>query len=78
MLCIPEDKFVVVDITDCYRSKTDQYYVVSAVLVYADEHGTTRYIRRKSMSQIIPDLRTAIGMTGEQYTNYIRPKKTAN
>lgn len=71
---VPENKMVVVDITDCHRSETDDYYVVTALLAYADECGITRYIRRKSMSQIVPDLRTA----GDQYTNYIRPKKTAN
>lgn len=74
---VPDEKMIVVNITDCHRSKTDDYYVVSAVLAYADENGITRYIRRKSMAQIEPDLRTAIGMSGIEYTNYIRPKKTA-
>ena len=74
---VPDEKMVVVDITDCHKSETDQYYIVGAVLAYADEYGVTRYTRRKSMSQIVPDLRTAIGMSGVEYTNYIRPKKTA-
>ena len=64
---------IVVDVTDCYQT-IEPYYIVKAVLAYSDDIGITRYTNMTYRSTIVPDLYTSIGMTKEEFINYIGVK----